>query len=282
MSRITKKQIEDARYANLYQFLLDNYRDDFILDGRDLRMKDDRSVTVMRDSAIFTDWATDKKGNGITFLRDYYGYTFQEAVAALLDGYAISNHKSLVSKNEPVEKEEREISLPAKYDGEPRNLYAYLMSRAIPKDTIKALLNTGLMYQDDHRNVVFLNYAKNCFELRGTNTYVAPYRRVGFTRSDKFWYILEGKNPTTAYVTEAAIDAISLYELRDHEPALYVSMHGVANHQIIDRIKAEEKYKVVLAVDNDFAGLACKKRYPDLSTITPEHKDWNEDLQSLR
>ena len=57
MSRITKKQIEDARYANLYQFLLDNYRDDFILDGRDLRMKDDRSVTVMRDSAIFTDWA---------------------------------------------------------------------------------------------------------------------------------------------------------------------------------------------------------------------------------
>lgn len=216
--------------------------------------------------------------------RVYICHSFQNAVTALLDGYAPDDLKAVVKKRKKpkVVEAEREIVLPEKFKGEPRNLYAYLMSRAIPKETIKALLDAGLIYQDVRRNVIFLNYAKSCYELRGTYTYGVPYRQVGFTRSDRFWYFMNGENPTTVYITEAAIDAISLYELRNHEPAIYASMHGVANRKIIDRILAEEKYKVVLAVDNDDAGQACKNRYPDLPAITPNNKDWNEDLQSLR
>ena len=279
MARITKEQIEEARYANLYQFLLDNYGDDFIRDGRDLRMADNHSVTVMHDRAIFTDWGKNKTGNGITFLEDYYGYSFQEAVKALLNGYATDVHDLVTNSSRSEKEEERTITLPQKWAGEPRNLYAYLMKRGIPKETIKAFLDAGLIYQDIYRNVVFLNYAKSCYEIRGTNTFVEPYRRVGLKRSDKFWYFMEGTNPGKVYITEAAIDAISLYELLDHEPAMYASMHGVGNQQIIDRIVESGKYEVILAVDNDVAGFECAMRNTNLEVIAPEHKDWNEDLQ---
>ena len=284
MPKFTNTQLENARYANLYQFLLDNYGNDFKSDGRDLRMIENHSVTVMNNSAIFTDWSENKHGNGITFLMDYYGYSFQDAVTALLDGYAPEDYKAVEQKrNKATIVEDKKIVLPEKFKGEPRNLYAYLMSRAIPKDTIKALLDAGLMYQDDHRNVVFVNYTKTCYEVRGTNTYSAiPFRNMDSTRTDRFWYFMEGKNPTKVYITEGAIDAISLYELLNHESAMYASLHGVGNHQIIDRILAEERYEVVLAVDNDHSGFLCRVRYPILSSLIPEHKDWNEDLQAMR
>jgi len=284
MSRFTNEQLEQARYANLYQFLIDNYEDDYTIQGGELRMKDNHSVTIMRDSGIFTDWGNGKRGNGITFLMDYYGYSFQDAVKALIDGYAADDHEAVVTqKKHTKERKEREIEIPEKYDGEPRHLYAYLMSRAISQETIKALLNAGLIFQDTHRNIVFLNYGKTCFEIRGTFTFVdQPFRQLSPNSADKFWYFIIGDDPKIVYITEAAIDAISLFELRNHEPAIYASMHGVGNQQIIDSIKAVGKYEVILAVDNDKAGFECQLRNPDLKAITPINKDWNEDLQKMR
>ncbi len=279
--RFTKEHIEQARYADLAGFLLDNYPEDFTESDNGLRMKDDHSVTIKRGTGIYRDWAENKQGNGISFLQEYYGYTFQEAVQALLEGYTMD--KQLIVKKEARQQEPlRALELPERFTGEPRNLYAYLMSRAIPKETIRQLLDHNVMYQDSHYNVVFVNPKKTCYEVRGTNTYRnEPYKRVGLARSDEFWFLSIGTAPRPVFITESAIDAISLYELKNHEPGVYVSMHGVGNHQIIDRIM-EHEIDVFLAVDNDDAGQACREKYFDLRPLIPQNKDWNEDLQSLR
>ena len=82
------------------------------------------------------------------------------------------------------------------------------------------------------------------------------------------------------YICEAAIDALSLMLIHRQQgktdPAVYVSIGGVANQQAIDRLKRQ--IPSVLAVDNDPAGDGCRARNPDLPTLIPVGKDWNDDL----
>ena len=123
-------------------------------------------------------------------------------------------------------------------------------------------------------------------ELRGTYTFGNPFHGiVPHSRHDGFWWFRTSRNAAKAYICEAAIDAISLYELHkiqgNHEEAYYISIAGVAKQPAIDRLK-KYKYKLVLAVDNDDAGQNCRNRNSDLEYIIPVHKDWNEDLQSLK
>ena len=68
-------------------------------------------------------------------------------------------------------------------------------------------------------------------------------------------------------------------KVRMAETSLYISIGGVANQKAILRVKG--LLPVVLAVDNDCAGDECRKRNPDIPSIMPVCKDWNEDLQKL-
>ena len=66
---------------------------------------------------------------------------------------------------------------------------------------------------------------------------------------------------------------------KESQKAIYVSLGGDADQQTIDRLKRQPAgYKIILAVDNDAAGEACRVRNNDLDYILPESKDWNEDL----
>ena len=80
----------------------------------------------------------------------------------------------------------------------------------------------------------------------------------------------------------AAVSAVCLMLIHKAQgitdPAVYVSIGGVANQQTIDRLK--RKIPSVLAVDNDPAGDECRARNPDLPTLIPVGKDWNDDLRN--
>ena len=276
----TPEEIKKAKYTDLYNYLIMNHEDDFTLEGDSLRMIENHSVSIKQRFTGYYDFGTGKGGDSISFLRDYYGYTFREAVGALLAMESNLDHKLAAHKNEskPIKKE---IPFQLPKEGVPplggmelRVFYYLTMKRMLPADTVQMLLDEGLVYQSSF-NIVFLNYKKDCYEMRGMFESGKPFRQVGFTEKDRFWYL--GKKGTTVYVTEAAIDAISLYELRKREQAIYVSMHGVANQAIIDRIVTAQKYDVVLAVDNDAAGQECRDRNPGLPVLVPMHKDWNED-----
>jgi hypothetical protein len=163
-------------------------------------------------------------------------------------------------------------------------MFAYLMSRGIPVDVIRYLSSNGLAYQEERTgNIVFINKEKDYYELRGTCTYVKnPFHGCRKTRADRFWYFIPGADkPKIAFITESAIDAVSLWLLQRcsicNVSAVYISIGGVANYATIDRIS--RNIEAVIAVDNDHAGETCRNHYKNLRSIVPFGKDWNEDLQ---
>ena len=93
----------------------------------------------------------------------------------------------------------------------------------------------------------------------------------------------EPRNRDIAYITESAIDAVSLYELNRmngiNEVANYCSC-GVGQVDAIAQIIKNHTI-TILAVDNDDAGNRCASSYPELKRIIPVYKEWNEDLISL-
>lgn len=283
MQHFTKKQMQAARKANLYDYLMCNHLSDCIKDGNSLRPKCNHSISIKKGYAGYKDFSSDETGNSVDFLVRYMGYDLDTAV------FALSEQVASVLIAEAEREKEMNIVVPVEFPkpltGRWKQLYAYLQARGISVDIINLLVQQKIIYQSAERNnIIFINRERDFAEARGTYTYGKPYHRIYKGQADRFWWFKPWEGTVECvYVCEAAIDAISLYQLhtssKEAQKAIYVSLGGVANQQTIDRLKRQPAgYKVVLAVDNDAAGEACRKRNNDLDYILPEGKDWNEDL----
>lgn len=288
-SYFTRDQLQQARRANLYDYLTTYHPTQFRREGRSIRPKDNNSISIRQGYSGYTDFASGETGNGVDYLVRYLGYSVSDAVIALcktsgVDG-AASAPDTHADHTQTLDLSGTSIVLPAPADSYKR-LFAYLSARMIPANMIKELIRQGLIYQEcEHNNIVFVNPARDWAEIRGTYTYgEKSFHGIATgSRSDGFWWYRSAPNASTAYVCEAAIDAVSLYLLhrRQHgiPPAYYISIGGVSKQQTIDRIKRQSILStVVLAVDNDDAGQRCRNRNADLPAIVPFHKDWNDDL----
>lgn len=291
-STVSRNEIRLARAAPLYEFLVARHMDLFRKCGSSLYMIEHDGIYIKQGFPGFNDFSSDQQGNPIDFLMQYLGYSFVDAVRLLNDQYPAYFKRECEGDNTNVDglvrvaDHSETIQLPAVAQKPYKNMYAYLMKRGIPAQVIRELEAQNLIYQEKGtNNIVFLNKEKDYCELRGTFTYAEhPYHGCRKLGPDRFWYMSgDGGKPQKAYVCEAAIDAISLYIIhwrtRKAENALYVSIGGVANQRAILRVK--EMLPVVLAVDNDCAGDNCRERNPDLPSIVPVNKDWNEDLLRL-
>lgn len=320
---VNQTAIHRARRVCLYDYLLSRHPGDVEREGNSLRLRCDHSVSVKTGYAGYKDFSSGDTGNAIECLTRYFSYEFQDAVAALceFDGMSqdeISNPEQPTaaieaptspqtaqdgetqqnvpeSPQEPLQAPTRVFIPPEPLAGQYRQLYAYLtQQRGIPTALIQALINDGLLYQEkDHANMVFIDPARTFAEIRGSNSF-KPFHRVDFSDPAAFWwYKPRGlfSNPTTAYICEGAIDAISLYVILLSDAVnrawegLYCSIGGVANYQRIDRIIAGMSAagcQTVIAVDNDQAGADCRQRYPNCKVMVPWGglKDWNEVLLS--
>ena len=283
-SNVSKKQIASARHADLYDFLMKYHSSNFKTEGDSIRPKDNHSISIKKGYHGYKDFSTEETGNSIEFLTNHMGYTFVEAVQALSNVSAPAQPAD-ISQKDGIENVPPQFPDPV--DGMYKNLFAFLKNRSISAETIQNLVKQKLLYQEKSKNnIVFINMERDFAELRGTYTFGNPFHGiVPHSRHDGFWWFRTSRNAAKAYICEAAIDAISLYELHkiqgNHEEAYYISIAGVAKQPAIDRLK-KYKYKLVLAVDNDDAGQNCRNRNSDLEYIIPVHKDWNEDLQSLK
>jgi len=304
--------MQAARKADLYSYLVRYHDNNFKHVGNSLQLKNNRSLSIKRGYSGYNDFATNETGNSVDFLVRHMGYQLTQAVFALcgetstVTNTHIYNDYTVAAKVPPL--------FPSPTSGKYDRLYAYLMKRGISPNTIAMLIERKLLYQEClHNNVVFINAERDWAEIRGTNTYAdknckhryscedyscgerqwctkmaecKSYKKDAFhgaikdCRKDGFWRFETGQNPEIAFVCEAAIDAISLYELHKtnaaNNNAAYVSIGGVSKQETINRLK--ENYKIILAVDNDEAGSACRARNPELNCIIPTLKDWNEDL----
>lgn len=282
-NNVSKEQIRAARRADLHDFLTRRHGPDFIREGGSIRPASNRSISIRKGCGGYNDFATGESGNSLDFLTRHMGYGFVEAVLALTEG--IGAARAADAPQPGITRVPPEFPAPA--DGKPKNLFAFLMSRGIPAETIQKLIGRDLLYQEKAKNnIVFINAEKDFAELRGTYTFGKPFHGVAPNcRRDGFWWFRTSKDAARAYVCEAAIDAVSLYELHrmrgNRETAYYVSIAGAAKQPAIDRLKGTG-LDILLAVDNDDAGQMCRDRNPGLACIIPENKDWNEDLQASR
>lgn len=280
-NNVSQDQIQVARHTDLYAFLLKYHDCNFTHENNSIRPKDNHSISIKQGYCGYKDFATDETGNSIEFLTNHMGYTFVGAVQALTNCSApdySSNRQKNGTKIVPPK-------FPVPVNGIYKNLFAFLTDRSIPAETIQMLISQKIMYQEKAKNnIVFINAERDFAELRGTYTFGKPFHGiVANCRHDGFWWFRTSKEATTGYICEAAIDAISLYELHkmqgNMEPAYYISIAGAAKQPAIDRLK-HSTLNLILAVDNDAAGQSCRNRNPDLEYILPTRKDWNEDLQS--
>ena len=280
MQHFTKSQMQSARKANLYDYLMCNHLSDCIKDGNSLRPKCNHSISVKKGYAGYKDFASGETGNSVDFLVRYMGYDLDDAVFAL-----VGQSSPLAVRIEKKQDIVVPVEFPKPLEGRWKQLYAYLQARGISVDIINLLIRQKIIYQSAERNnIIFVNKERDFAEVRGTYTYGKPYHRVYKGQADRFWWFKPWEGTVECvYVCEAAIDAISLYQLhalaKESQKAIYVSLGGVANQPTIDRLKRQPAgYKIILAVDNDAAGEACRVRNNDLDYILPESKDWNEDL----
>ena len=252
MQHFTKSQMQSARKANLYDYLMCNHLSDCIKDGNSLRPKCNHSISVKKGYSGYKDFASGETGNSVDFLVRYMGYDLDDAVFAL-----VGQSSPLAVRIEKKQDIVVSVEFPKPLEGRWKQLYAYLQARGISVDIINLLIRQKIIYQSAERNnIIFVNKERDFAEARGTYTYGKPYHRVYKGQADQ-------------------LHALA----KESQKAIYVSLGGVANQQTIDRLKRQPAgYKIILAVDNDAAGEACRVRNNDLDYILPESKDWNEDL----
>ena len=318
MSRfVTSAEKFRACKVDLAAWLLRHHPEAVELKYGSVILRDNHHVSVKEGYSGYYNFKTGESGNSIDYLMNYLGYDYPTAVEVLNDEHPVLDCQMEKQKrNASYEMMSKSINLPDAAP-DCRRVYAYLRTRGIPGDIITMLNRNGLIYESaHHHNAVFVNADRDYCEIRGTNTYAdgrckkSPqcndynpsehrwcscmqecnqYKHSSFhgcrkARADRFWYFYKpGETVEKIYVCEAAIDAISLYCLHKRttssaDAGAYISIGGVSNQQTVDRIKHHSLCPVIIAVDNDQAGEACRMRNPELLAIIPEHKDWNEDL----
>ncbi len=338
----------DACAADIYMFLADRHPQDIRIKYGAIQLLNDEHVCVKPGYHGYMNFRNGTHGNNVDLLMEYLGYDYVSAVMALtgeggvdaLPAQTIGNPyvpkpaqtkimpqtvpaagnepAPAWGKNTPQTTPAAGIKLPAKSDGPYSCITANLVSRGIPAETIRKLIDNGLLYQDDHKNMVFVTRDNDYCEIRGTNTFADGrckhmFDCRNYICGDNQWCISKDtcpdykksayhgcrkKDPSCSwcldlypsaekkriFICEAAIDAISLYVIRSWNTLVqnekYYSIGGVSNQKAIDRIVAEAgDCHVYLAVDNDEAGKECRMRN-HLDYLLPENKDWNEDLRN--
>lgn len=259
---LNQKLIKLYREANVYDLLLSTEPHKWSQRGNYIRSNNSPIVIKNDGTCFYNDSTKTISRNAIDILSRYMQMRFADTVA-----YIKANAK-------------------IKYPTESEILYEYLVSeRGISMETVKKLINQGLInaeFESSYINITFSNSDKK-LEFIGTSG--RPFKRRLNCRD---YWSFGNQSASKIYITESAIDALSLYELIHDDNALYISVGGESNRiYLIKEIAAKYKDRTItIAVDNDDEGNtifnALTTTLPRLERIIPQNKDWNDDLLKLK
>ena len=256
------------------------------------RKADQHALKVNEGIAGFYNWGSGESGNSIDYLTRFLGYSFVDAVRILctfVDGGVVEDiHMTADTTISQQQIRRSGFVVPEPTDGSYRQLFAYLtQTRKIPVEMVNRLVHDRLLYQDKngpgcYNNIVFATPERDYYEMHGTNTERKFHRSQG-KNGDECWYFTGHgcTRPVRIYVTEGAIDAVSLYVLHPEADSMYTAIGGAGKQKAIDRLKTLQ-IPVIIATDNDPAGDDCRSRNRDCATIHPRLHDWNDDLRAVR
>lgn len=212
--------------------------------------------------------------------------------------------KAKIQRNNPEREKISMNNLPERADTL-KHAKAYLLqSRHINKNIVDDFIYNGNLYEDEHKNCVFVNYNRagepTYCNKRGTNTYVKNGFKWEHPGNDykHCFYIDNGAD--TLIVSEAVIDTMSVMSImedvgRKINAYDYVALGGTGKWEAVGNILTERPTirNVVLCCDNDESGFTAMdniktdilKNHPNVSCtefLPKTENDWNAQLQMIR
>ena len=293
----TEDQKLRANSVDLVEFLR-RQGEKLISSGQDKRLTSDHSITVHGNE--WYDHAAERGGHAISFVQNFYGLTYPEAVTRLLNG----EQGEVYIPAEKKEKEPpKEFALPPSNQAM-RRVYAYLLQqRHISREVLSAFAQKGLIYESRelsidqtkvYHNAVFVGFDEHGVPRHG-------HKRGLYTMGQSYRGNIEGSDPKhsfhylggddTLYVFEAPIDLLSHISLfpegwQEHN---YVACCGTSSIPVLEMLRQLPQLRqVYLCLDNDAAGHAASERMAKLledrdisaERLVPQQKDWNDDLKA--
>lgn len=266
--------------------------------GKYLSLKEHDSVRIDVSQNRFVRNSTGAKGSIIDFVMEFEKLDKTSAIRKLIEyGNITPNSPAPMAHVVNEIKKEMPLVLPQK-DNSYRNVYAYLLkTRHISRDVVDSWKAQGLLYQDIHKNCVFVSYDKTgnpvFASLKGTNTSKSFAGDIEGCNYDICHFFNSGAK--SLIVCEAVIDLMSVQTIllqngRSLSDYNYLSLNGTSKvRSILHALKESPVNKVILAVDNDIAGETARLKLrelicdvnPDIQIIDyipPNEKDWNEEL----
>ena len=247
------------------------------------------------------DYAAERGGHAISFVQNFYGLTYPEAVTRLLNG----EQGEVYIPAEKKEKEPpKEFALPPSNQAM-RRVYAYLLQqRHISREVLSAFAQKGLIYESRELSIdqtkVYHNAVFVGFDERGVARHA--HKRGLYTQGKSYRGNIEGSDPRCSfhwvgtsdrlYVFEAPIDLLAFLTLYPDgwQQHSYVALCGTAEHAMLWMLEKNPNLrKTILCLDHDAAGIEAVGRLSDVlrehgySQIAPlqsEYKDWDEDLKA--
>lgn len=278
-----------ASSVDLVEFLR-RQGEKLIRSGPEYRMSSDHSITVQ--GSEWYDHETRRGGGPISFVQNYFGISYPEAVTRLLDGEHGQAYEAAHRKKEAPKKEF--IQPPAGCGM--RRLYAYLLKkRLIDREVLNTFVRASLIYEDEkYHNAVFVGKDEHGVvrhaHKRSTND-VGRTFRINVEGSDPRYSFHWTGTSDRLYVFEAPIDLLSFLTLypKNWQRHSYVALCGVGERAMLWMLEQiPEIRRPILCLDHDAAGIEATGRLTEVLTgrgyetavLQPVHKDWNEDVKA--
>ena len=284
----TEEQKLRANAADLVEFL--RFKGEpLIRSGPEFRMSSNHSVTVQGNE--WYDHATEKGGGPVSFLKEFYGMNYQEAVLTLLSEDTGQLCPQVAA---PKKKVKKEFALPPANDTNKR-VFAYLLKhRRLDRDVLTAFVRMGLVYEDQkYHNAVFVGRDKDGVahhaHKRSTNSQGKSFRMTVEGSDFRYAFNWPGHN-SHLLVFEAPIDMLSFISMHTDgcwPKYSYVALCGTSSQPMLGMLERYPQIDTVhFCLDNDQAGQLATKRLAKMArdkgltvdALVPVLKDWNEDL----
>lgn len=250
----------------------------------------------IKDRRTWKRYSNGTGGDAITFLQEFCGKDFREAVNYLLEYNGQRARDSPAPHHKPVQPTEKpEFSLPVP-NRDQRRVFAYLQKRGIAPQVIRGFINAGLLYEDaEHHNCVFVGRDEHgdprFANKRGTYDRNGSGFKGDVPGSDKAVAFRLPCDPALDWVAvfEAPIDLMSFCTLHRQVRSNAVALCGLYQGPLDTYLRENPHLKhIVLCLDADGPGQEARSRFQEeyskmgytVSGRTPaQGKDWNEYLQ---
>ena len=250
----------------------------------------------IKDRRTWKRYSNGTGGDAITFLQEFCGKDFREAVNYLLEFNGGRARDSPIPHPKPVQKKEKPVfTLPIAH-ADQRRVFAYLQKRGISAQVIRGFIDSGLLYEDSlHHNCVFVGReasGKPVFaSKRGTYDLNGSGFKGDAVGSDKNVAFRLPCDPALDWVAvfEAPIDLMSFCTLHRQVRSNAVALCGLYQGPLDTYLRENSHLKrIVLCLDADgpgreatekFQAEYAEKGYTVSARAPAQGKDWNECLQ---